>query len=98
VTEFERLVIHYGLQEKTREELESWVYANADALKKELGERLTLELLEADWRSDSDVLEVLNPWFRQRFPDAFADTDLRQMRITQMSKRLRNYVLKSLID
>ena len=94
MTEFERLVVHYGLKEKSREELESWVYANADALRTELGERLALQLLAADWRSDSDVVDVLNPWFRQRFPEAFADTDLRQMRITQMSKRFRDYVLR----
>lgn len=96
LSEFEQLVIAFALDELSLREMERWVYDHPNELKAEIGPDLQMEVLSADYSSDESVINVLNSWFRNRFPNRFADMDLRSLRGSHSSKRFKDRVRRSL--
>jgi hypothetical protein len=96
LTAFEQQVISFAFREIDARAFETWTYAHADEIALEMSGETRLALLEADFGSDQAIVDVLNPWFRKRFPLCFADNDLRSLRRTAMSGRFKILVRATL--
>ncbi len=95
MTEFENKLLEFGYKAITAKELEAWVYSHPD-LGEELGSDLHFELLSADFDDPTSVIDVMNPWFQQRFPEVHGDFDLRTIFLLQHSKRGLDYIKRSI--
>lgn len=95
MTEFENLVINFGLKTISAKEFEEWVYQHNE-IEEEIGSDLYLDLISANFSNPNEVVDVLNPWFQKRYPNAFLKTDLRQLYNSTHSDNFISYLLPTL--
>jgi len=92
MTPFEQKIVDYCLKKISEKDFEQWIYEHPE-VEEEIGSSIYIELLSSDF-SDSKIIEILNPWFITRFPNALAD--LRTMRSGTSSKKFEAHFLRSL--
>lgn len=72
LSEFEQLLIDLGMKNIDIKKFEQWIYKHAE-LEQLLGPELYLNLISCKFIEVKESLDVLNSWYRKRFPECSYD-------------------------